>query len=98
MTNTTNQVQQFFSEEVSKSPAVREQLKAATNLENFSEIVVEIGEEKGYSFTKEEVKTAMANDSSIVAGQASDELEELELESVSGGVKKISLCTASVEF
>ncbi|MBW4553463.1 MAG: Nif11-like leader peptide family natural product precursor [Aphanocapsa sp. GSE-SYN-MK-11-07L] len=58
-TNTTTALEQFYTE-LLKDPMLQERLKAATDPENLCELAVELGKEKGYSFTKEEVLAAMA--------------------------------------
>lgn len=59
ITNTTTNLEQFY-QEVLKNPMLQERLKAATDTESLSELAVQLGKEKGYSFTKEEVLAAMA--------------------------------------
>lgn len=56
---TTTDLEQFYTE-VLKDLVLQEQLKAATSPESLSELAVELGKEKGFSFTKEEVLAAMA--------------------------------------
>ncbi|NJP08695.1 MAG: Nif11 family protein [Leptolyngbyaceae cyanobacterium RU_5_1] len=56
---TTTNLQQFYTE-VLKDPILQERLKAATDPDSLCELAVEMGKEKGYSFTKEEVLAAMA--------------------------------------
>lgn len=56
---TTTDLEQFYTE-LLKNPVLQERLKAATDAENLSELAVELGKEKGYFFTKEEVLAAMA--------------------------------------
>lgn len=58
-TKTTTDLEQFYTS-VLKDSVLQERLKAATSPENLSELAVELGKEKGYSFTKEEVLAAMA--------------------------------------
>ncbi|NJR62449.1 MAG: Nif11-like leader peptide family natural product precursor [Cyanobacteria bacterium CRU_2_1] len=56
---TTTALEQFY-QELLKDPMLQEQLKSAINPENLCDLAVELGKEKGYSFTKEEVFAAMA--------------------------------------
>lgn len=58
-TKTTTALEQFYTE-LLKDSVLQERLKAATDPESLSELAVELGKEKGYSFTKEEVLAAMA--------------------------------------
>lgn len=58
-TKTTTDLEQFYTE-VLKDPMLQERLKAATDPDSLCELAVELGKEKGYSFTKEEVLAAMA--------------------------------------
>ena len=50
----TTDLEQFYAE-VLKDLMLQERLKAATDPENLIELAVELGKEKGYSFTKEEI-------------------------------------------
>ncbi|MBD2729698.1 Nif11 family protein [Nostoc sp. FACHB-892] len=59
LTTTTTDLEQFYTE-VLKDSVLQERLKAATDAENLSKLAVELGKEKGYFFTKEEVLAAMA--------------------------------------
>ena len=58
-TQTTTDLEQFYTE-LLKDSVLQERLKAATSPESLSELAVELGKEKGYFFTKEEVLAAMA--------------------------------------
>lgn len=58
-TKTTTDLEQFY-QELLKDSVLQERLKAATDPESLSELAVELGKEKGYFFTKEEVLAAMA--------------------------------------
>ncbi len=58
-TKTTTDLEQFYTE-LLKDSVLQERLKAATDPESLSELAVELGKEKGYFFTKEEVLAAMA--------------------------------------
>lgn len=53
-TKTASDLEQFY-QEVLKDRMLQERLKAATDPENLIELAVELGKEKGYSFTKEEI-------------------------------------------
>jgi hypothetical protein len=53
--HTTSQLEQF-SQEVMKDPTVQKRLlEAATDSYVFSELVVKLGNEKGFNFTNDEV-------------------------------------------
>jgi Nif11 domain len=56
---TTTDLEQFYLE-LLKDPMLQERLKVATDPEGLCDLAVELGQEKGYSFTKEEVFAAMA--------------------------------------
>ena len=58
-TKTTTDLEKFYTE-LLKDSVLQEQLKAATDLESLCDLAVELGKEKGYFFTKEEVLAAMA--------------------------------------
>ena len=51
-----------FYHEVLKDSMLQEQLKAATDPEHLCELAAELGQYKGYSFTKEDVLAAMTID------------------------------------
>jgi predicted ribosomally synthesized peptide with nif11-like leader len=75
-----------FYQIAAQDQELHEKLKAAIDPEAFAELVVELGEEKGYSFTTQEVERAI-----IEAKEKKDtealwqELNERELEVVAGG-------------
>ncbi|MGF1675320.1 MAG: Nif11-like leader peptide family natural product precursor [Rivularia sp. (in: cyanobacteria)] len=56
---TTTDLEKFY-QELLKDSMMQERLKAATDPDCLSKLVVEMGNEKGYSFTKEEVQAAMS--------------------------------------
>ena len=58
-TKTITDLEQFCIE-LLKDPMLQERLKAATDPDSLCELAVELGNEKGYSFTKEEALAAMA--------------------------------------
>ncbi|MBV8883273.1 MAG: Nif11 family protein [Chroococcidiopsidaceae cyanobacterium CP_BM_RX_35] len=64
ITKTTSQLEQFYTELLA-DPLMQERLKAATDPKSLSELAVELGKAKGYSFTKEEVLAAMAIEAAI---------------------------------
>ena len=61
-TRVTNPLQQFQAELLEDS-ALQERFKAATDTENMCSLVLELGKEKGYSFTREEILAVMAIES-----------------------------------
>ena len=73
-TKTTSDLQQFYAE-LLKDPMLQERLKAATTPKNLCALAVELGKEKGYSFTKEEALAALQIETAF-AGE-SLEVEEL---------------------
>lgn len=64
----TTELEQFY-QALLQDPMLQERLKAATDPDNLCELAVELGQEKGYSFTKEEVLAAMAIEIAIGEGQ-----------------------------
>ena len=75
---TTTDLEQFYTE-VLKDLALQERLKAATNLQSLSELAVELGKEKGYSFPKEDVLAQLER------SNTEEPLSDEQLEAVSGG-------------
>jgi predicted ribosomally synthesized peptide with nif11-like leader len=75
-----------FYEMIAQDQELQEKLKATMGSETFVKLVVNLGEEKGYSFTTQEVERAI-----IEAKEKKDtetlwqELNERELEVVVGG-------------
>ena len=77
---TKTTTEQFFTE-LLEDPVQQELLQTATDPQSFAERVVELGQEKGFSFNKEEVLEQMA-----MEAQMGEELNEEELERVAGGI------------
>lgn len=79
---TTTDLEQFYLE-LLKDPMLQERLKAATDPESLCELAVELGKEKGYSFTKEEVFAAMAIEVAIgeehIVGLNDDEGDDMPI-------------------
>lgn len=63
-TANASNLEQFFQEVLSNS-VLQNQLKAATDLESLSQLVVALGEEYGYSFSIQEVLAASAVEAAI---------------------------------
>lgn len=63
-TNRTTDLEEFYTE-LLRNSILQERLKAATSPESLSELVVELGKEKGYFFSKQEVLAAMAIEASM---------------------------------
>jgi hypothetical protein len=63
-TANTSNLEQFFQEVLSNS-VLQNKLKAATDLESPSQLVVALGEEYGYSFSIQEVQAASAVEAAI---------------------------------
>jgi predicted ribosomally synthesized peptide with nif11-like leader len=77
-------VNQFY-QQVIQEPALRQQFQAAPDRESLANLAVEVGQQKGYNFTAEEVKQALTAQSVISeAGELSDQ----QLETVAGGSGK----------
>lgn len=72
-TKITTDLEPFYNEVV-KDRMLQERLKASTDLDSLSELAVELGKEKGYSFTKEDVLVAMAIEAALLG-----ELDEVDL-------------------
>lgn len=58
-TKTTTALEKFYAE-VLQDPVLQERLKGATDPESLSQLAVELGKERNFFFTKEEVLAAMA--------------------------------------
>ena len=67
-------------QEVEQDSALQERLNQAQNNESLIALVTEIGQEKGYSFTRQEVKEYI-NEMNI----SQEELSEEQLEAIAGG-------------
>ncbi|NHC35963.1 Nif11-like leader peptide family natural product precursor [Scytonema millei] len=78
---TTSSLEQFYTE-LLQDPMLQERLKAATDPESLSELAVQLGKEKGFFFTKEEVLAAMA-----VEAAMEGEYEEVPLTDGRTGIK-----------
>lgn len=63
-TANTSDLEEFFQEVLSNS-VLQNKLKAATDLESLSQLVVALGEEYGYSFSIQEVLAASAVEAAI---------------------------------
>lgn len=75
-----------FYQMVAQDQELQEKLKAAMSSETFVKLVVETGEEKGYSFTTQEVERAIIEaDEKVGTDALWQELTERELEVVGGG-------------
>jgi predicted ribosomally synthesized peptide with nif11-like leader len=80
---TTTDLEQFYAE-VLKDSVLQERLKTATSPGNLCELAVELGKEKGYSFTKEEVLAAMAVEAAM-GGEYMEVGDPLSPEIMAGG-------------
>ncbi|UBF28792.1 Nif11-like leader peptide family natural product precursor [Kovacikia minuta CCNUW1] len=63
-TRTCSDLEQFYTELLT-DPMLQERLKAATDPDSLCALAVELGKEKGYSFSKEEALAAMAIESAM---------------------------------
>jgi Nif11 domain len=63
-TANTSKLEQFF-QEVLSNQVLQNKLRATTDLESLSQLVVALGEEYGYSFTIQEVQAASAVEAAI---------------------------------
>ena len=84
---TKESLKQFF-QMASQDQELQEKLKAAPNREAYISLVVELGKEKGYSFTRAQVMTALdaAESEAAENGKLGSQLSEKELETVAGGL------------
>jgi predicted ribosomally synthesized peptide with nif11-like leader len=76
-------LEQFYNL-VQNSQELQEQLGAVESEESFNEMAVRLGQENGYTFTAEDVKTFITQKKE----EANAELSEQELEAVAGGKSK----------
>ncbi|NJS09142.1 MAG: Nif11-like leader peptide family natural product precursor [Microcoleus sp. CSU_2_2] len=77
-------VNQFY-QQLMQEPALRQQFQAALDRESLVNLAVEVGQQKGYKFTAEEVKQALTAQSVI---SEAEELSDQQLETVAGGSGK----------
>ncbi|HAA33512.1 MAG TPA: Nif11-like leader peptide family natural product precursor [Cyanobacteria bacterium UBA8553] len=74
-------VNQFY-QEVMQEPALLQQFQAAPDQESLANMAMKVSQQKGYSFTIDEVEQALAAQNTVSeAGELSDE----QLETVAGG-------------
>lgn len=81
-------LEQFY-QEVLGDVTLQERLKAATSTEELVEIALQLGAEKGYSFTKEELVAVMAIESAFGA-------EELVEEDLDVHIGPVGACCCSI--
>ncbi|MCU0537092.1 MAG: Nif11-like leader peptide family natural product precursor [Hydrococcus sp. Prado102] len=67
-------------QEVAQNPALQERLSQAKNHESLIALVTELGQEKGYSFTRQEVEEYINEMNS-----SQQEITEEQLEAIAGG-------------
>ena len=70
-----------FRQQVLQDLALAEHFKAVQSSDEFINLVLQLGQQLGYSFTADEVKSALAQHSS----SNSLELSESQLEAIAGG-------------
>ena len=77
---------QFF-QDLSEDATMQQQFQEATDRESLVNKVVELGKEKGYSFTPSEAEEWLESAAAYMQSQsdANGELNEEELEAVAGG-------------
>ncbi len=85
----TTSLEQFY-QEVLGDVTLQERLKAATSTEELVEIAGQLGAEKGYSFTKEELLAVMAIESAFG--------EELVEEDLDVHISPVGACCCSSIF
>ncbi len=76
-----------FYQELSKNQEWQEKLKGASDIETFTKLVAELGKEKGYSFTNEQLKIATIEtlENEAASTDVWEELTDEQLQSVAGG-------------
>lgn len=75
-----------FRQQVLQDPILAEQFKAIQSPDEFANLAVQLGQQLGYSFTAEEVKAALTQDSSFT------QLSDAQLEAVAGGSNYTDNC------
>lgn len=76
-----NQALEQFRQQVLQTPALADQFNTVSNSDEFASLAVQMGQQLGFSFTTEEVKAALAQQSASEAAELSD----TQLEAVAGG-------------
>jgi len=71
-------------QEVMQEPALLEKFQSAPDQESLVNLAVEVGQQKGYSFTAEEVEQALVAQNAASASETG-ELSDEQLEAVAGG-------------
>ncbi len=74
-----------FYQEVMQEPALLQQFQGAPNEERLADLAVKVGQQKGYSFTINEAKQALAAQNAV---SETKELSDAQLEAVAGGTNK----------
>lgn len=74
-------LEQFY-QEILKDQALQERLRTVTDRDSMAALAVELGKEKGYSFTIEEVQVYIDE---WTASRPQQELSDEQLEAVAGG-------------
>ncbi|WP_319423532.1 Nif11-like leader peptide family natural product precursor [Pleurocapsa sp. FMAR1] len=69
-------------QEVAQYPALQERLNQASDNDSLIALITEVGQEKGYSFTRQEVEEY------INEMNTSQEISEEQLEAIAGGAAK----------
>jgi predicted ribosomally synthesized peptide with nif11-like leader len=80
-------INQFY-QEVMQEPALLEQFQSAPDQESLVNLAVEVGQQKGYSFTVDQVEQALAAQN---AASETGELSDEQLEAVAGGCGMIPM-------
>uniref|UniRef100_B8HQH1 Nif11 domain-containing protein n=1 Tax=Cyanothece sp. (strain PCC 7425 / ATCC 29141) TaxID=395961 RepID=B8HQH1_CYAP4 len=73
-----------FRLKVLQDPSLSEQLKSVSSLDEFATLAVKLGQQLGYNFTIEEVRTAIEQYGSTDNVQ---ELNDEQLEGIAGGLE-----------
>jgi predicted ribosomally synthesized peptide with nif11-like leader len=71
-----------FHQEVQRDPRLQDRLRQANNESKLVSVALELGQEKGYKFTKQELEAYLHEAGKSLAKR---ELTEKELENVTGG-------------
>ena len=73
-------------QEVAQDPALQERLNQAQDNESLIATVTELGQEKGYSFTRQEVEEYIDE-----MNTSEQEISEEQLEAIAGGAAKTDI-------
>jgi len=76
---------QRFHQEIIGDPALQKRLREATNDSSLVSLVLELGQERGYKFTKQEVEEYIKE---VKGSSSKKQLSDAQLETIVGGLAK----------